>query len=86
MPTWDLDRGQLGVLKGRKVGGIAGAEKGDVDWLALDRVDGGYEGSGPLKEVYRVETVGGAAGGACEGKGEGETVRVRYAAQYWFYG
>lgn len=77
------------MLKGKKVGGIAGAEKGSVDWLVLDRVDGGYdggEGSGPLKEVYRVETVGGAVGGECEGKGEGETVRVRYAAQYWFYG
>lgn len=71
-----------------------------MDWLVLDGVDGGADGKGKdggggggvggkeglLKEVYRVETVGGVVGGECEGKKAGEVVRVRYAAQYWFYG
>jgi len=89
VPTWDMGP-RLGVLRGKKVAGIKGVGEGSVDWLVLDGIGGGGGygdgGGGVLKEVYRVETVGGGVGGTCEGRREGEVVRVGYAAQYWFFG
>lgn len=50
---------------------------GSVLWLKLNGIDGDY------KEVYRINTAGGAAPKTCEGiNGE---FTVPYAAEYWFW-
>ncbi len=73
------------MFKGKKVEGIPATREGAVDWLTLERVDGSKEGRrGPLRLVFRVETVGGKAGKDCGGKVGG--VEVPYSTQYWFYG
>jgi hypothetical protein len=50
---------------------------GSVLWLKLAGVEGDY------KEVYRVETAGGAAPKTCENMKP--TFEVQYATQYWFW-
>ncbi|OJJ47251.1 hypothetical protein ASPZODRAFT_65245 [Penicilliopsis zonata CBS 506.65] len=51
----------------------------NVPWLLLGSVDG--QG---IKEVYRLETSGGAAPTTCQG--QDELVEVEYAAAYFFFG
>ncbi|KAI9926423.1 hypothetical protein MW887_004188 [Aspergillus wentii] len=53
--------------------------KQDVSWLKLASTSG----TG-IKEVYRVQTYGGAAPSTCE-RQKG-SFQVDYAAEYWFYG
>jgi len=50
---------------------------GSVLWLKLAATEGDY------KEVYRLETAGGAASKTCKGKPA--TFQVPYATQYWFW-
>jgi hypothetical protein len=38
-----------------------------------------------VKEIYRLNTVGGMAPATCEGKKVGDVVVVPYQAQYWIY-
>jgi hypothetical protein len=52
-------------------------KNGAVTWLKLAAVEGDY------KEVYRIETAGGAPPKTC--KDQTATFQVPYAAQYWFY-
>ncbi|KAH8717129.1 hypothetical protein GQ44DRAFT_712900 [Phaeosphaeriaceae sp. PMI808] len=55
----------------------------DVKWLRLEaKADGS---SSAVKQIYRLNTVGGLAPGSCEGKAAGEVVTVDYQAQYWIY-
>lgn len=42
------------------------------------------ENTGDIKEVYRVNTAGGAAPLTCAGR-EGTTFQMEYSAEYWFY-
>ncbi|KAL8848729.1 MAG: hypothetical protein Q9221_006273 [Calogaya cf. arnoldii] len=89
VPVFDL--GEKGVLKAKKVAGIAapktaskgvnGQGDGAVDWLALTEA----AGSVGLKECYRVETAGGKAPASCGG-GPARSIEVQYATQYWFFG
>jgi len=57
-------------------------QKGEkaVKWLKLKAREGA---TGGLREVYRVETVGGSAPATCEGMPE--KFVVQYSTQYWFY-
>ncbi|PKS11671.1 hypothetical protein jhhlp_001822 [Lomentospora prolificans] len=62
--------------------GLAGEKA--VGWLKLIvREEEGSATKG-LKEVYRVNTVGGSPASTCEGMPE--TFEVEYVAQYWFMG
>lgn len=66
---------------GNGVGGGSGRAK-SVNWLKLE--DKG--GSWGVGAAYRVDTVAGVVGDACQGKQGGEEVDRRYAALYYFYG
>ena len=74
------------ILYGKKIADIkapASSNKGPagtgaVDWLALTAKNG----SVGLKEVYRLETAGGAAPANCTNT---SMISVQYAAEYWFY-
>jgi hypothetical protein len=50
---------------------------GSVLWLKLNAVEGDY------KEIYRIETSGGAAPKSCAGMAA--KFEVQYATQYWFF-
>lgn len=54
----------------------------DVKWLRLTAQAGS---TSTVKEIYRVQTVGGKAPATCAGKAAGEVITVQYKAQYWFY-
>ncbi|EMD96203.1 hypothetical protein COCC4DRAFT_29576 [Bipolaris maydis ATCC 48331] len=54
----------------------------DVKWLRLTAQAGS---TSTVKEIYRVQTVGGIAPATCAGKAAGEVITVPYKAQYWFY-
>lgn len=51
-----------------------------VPWLKLNTIDGATD---DIKEIYRVDTVGGSAPATCEGLDE--TFEVEYVAVYWFW-
>lgn len=55
----------------------------DVKWLRLQTQASGT--TSEVKQVYRLNTVGGLAPATCEGKAVGETITVNYSAQYWLY-
>ncbi|KAK4215924.1 putative malate dehydrogenase [Rhypophila decipiens] len=89
-PFFDLDvstkkLGHANCAKDGATPAPANAPKGQkgeaaVPWLKLLTISGA---TGNLREVYRVETVGGSAPATCQGLPAGFT--VQYAAQYWFY-
>jgi hypothetical protein len=55
----------------------------DVKWLRLEaKADGSTSN---VKQIYRLNTVGGLAPANCEGKAQGDVVTVAYQAQYWIY-
>jgi hypothetical protein len=55
----------------------------DVKWLRLEaKADGS---TSAVKQIYRLNTVGGMAPKTCEGKAAGDVVAVEYQAQYWIY-
>ncbi|KAK3325322.1 hypothetical protein B0H66DRAFT_599489 [Apodospora peruviana] len=77
--------GQAACSKKDAVAAPADAAKGQlgepaVAWLKLTANDGS---TGNLKEVYRVETVGGSAPATCEGMPA--TFQRQYVAEYWFF-
>jgi len=96
-PTFDLTAASpLAVLSAKKVAdvpapvgtGLQQSCKGRdgaaaVDWLMLEDCGDGLSRGG-VSVVYRVETAGGKAIGACTAGG-GVVVSV-YAAEYWFFG
>jgi len=55
----------------------------DIKWLRLTAQADGSTSS--VKEIYRLNTVGGHAPTSCEGKAQGDIVTVEYQAQYWIY-
>ncbi|KAM7208808.1 putative malate dehydrogenase [Naviculisporaceae sp. PSN 640] len=89
-PFFDLDvtpkkLGHANCAKDGATPAPADAPKGQkgepaVPWLKLTTISGA---TGNLREVYRVETVGGSAPATCQGLPASFT--VQYAAQYWFY-
>lgn len=87
VPSFDVQHDYLSCAKYGDVKAPSDAYAGSnnagaVDWLFLaDDTNGRTHG---LKEVYRVETVGGVpAAGACSSGAK--SIGVKYAAQYWFY-
>ena len=89
-PVFDLSAAGIGVFDGKKNGAIAapagssmgpnGKGNGAVDWLHLTAL----QGSKGITDVYRTYTAGGKPPATC--KGQGKTIQVEYATQYWFYG
>ncbi|TPX15107.1 uncharacterized protein E0L32_004665 [Thyridium curvatum] len=90
-PFFDLDAqpadqiGTAPTAKNNTEPAPAGAPRGQkgeaaVPWLKLLAKEGA---TGDLREVYRVETVGGSAPPSC--KDMPASFEVQYAAQYWFY-
>jgi hypothetical protein len=55
----------------------------DVKWLRLEAKADGTTSS--VKQIYRLNTVGGLAPKTCEGRVAGDVVAVSYQAQYWIY-
>lgn len=82
-PTFDLRSeiygDALGVVYTTKNASSRASGEGNVPWLQLMGMGGSQ-----VKEVYRLNTVGGAAPQTCGGL-EGE-FDVIYAAEYWFFG
>jgi hypothetical protein len=82
--TPDFDIIDLGNTQAKKAEDCdAPNPAADVKWLRLEaKVDGS---TSSVKQVYRLNTVGGLAPATCEGKKEGDLVVVPYQAQYWIY-
>ena len=69
-----------------------GADAPSVAWLSLKVLGMPLAGGlfiddkdtvGDVQQIFRVKTIGGAAPATCAG--QGATIQVDYAAQYWFY-
>ncbi|MCJ1307663.1 hypothetical protein MMC25_001311 [Agyrium rufum] len=89
-PNFDLTaHGGPGRLVAAKTGDIVAPKgsatnaqgAGAVDWLQVQAAGG--MGSEGLSMAYRVYTAGGKAPATC--LGQGKTIEVPYAAQYWFF-
>ncbi|EAT84796.2 hypothetical protein SNOG_07330 [Parastagonospora nodorum SN15] len=82
--TPDFDILGLGNTRAKKTEECAAPNPtGDVKWLRLTaQADGS---TSAVKEIYRLNTVGGLAPKSCEGKAVGDIVTVEYQAQYWIY-
>jgi len=81
--TPDFDIPGLGNTQLKKTEDCpAPAPKSDVKWLRLQATAASTSG---VKEIYRLNTVGGLAPGSCEGRAVGDVVTVEYEAQYWIY-
>lgn len=82
--TPDFDIFGLGNTQAKKVEDAnAPQPSSDVKWLRLQAQAQGTTSS--VKEIYRLNTVGGVAPATCEGRAAGEIVTVDYQAQYWVY-
>ncbi|KAL6711324.1 hypothetical protein ACN47E_005855 [Coniothyrium glycines] len=82
--TPDFDIFGLGNTQAKKVEDTNAPQPAkDIKWLRLQAQTQGTTSS--VKEIYRLNTVGGLAPGSCEGKAAGEVVTVEYQAQYWVY-
>ena len=74
----------LGNTKTKKVEDIASPNPSiSIKWLRLQAQTS--ESTSQVKDIYRLNTVGGLAPANCEGRAEGEVVTVQYQAQYWIY-
>ncbi|KAH7317525.1 hypothetical protein B0J17DRAFT_686745 [Rhizoctonia solani] len=78
-PKFDFAQSGKGYIVSKKIGGVA-SPKGskNVDWLELQNTSGSLS-----KYVFRVDTVGGQPPASCR---PGQTLAVKYAAKYWFFG
>ncbi|KAF2829812.1 hypothetical protein CC86DRAFT_403153 [Ophiobolus disseminans] len=82
--TPDFDITGLGNTQAKKAEEcLAPQPAADVKWLRLEAQVAGS--TSKVKQIYRLNTVGGLAPGSCEGKQAGEIVAVEYQAQYWIY-
>ena len=85
-PFWRLADGSLvrGTVAAQRPAPAAGA----IPWLLL-RVSA-REGEGaltPITEIRRIDTVAGTApAGGCDAASVGQQLRMRYSANYLFYG
>lgn len=82
--TPDFDIVGLGNTQAKKVEEcLAPQPAADVRWLRLEAQVAGT--TSKVKQIYRLNTVGGLAPSTCEGKAVGDVVAVEYQAQYWIY-
>ncbi|KAH7090637.1 hypothetical protein FB567DRAFT_296604 [Paraphoma chrysanthemicola] len=82
--TPDFDIAGLGNTQAKKVEDCnAPSPTADVKWLRLEAQAQGS--TSQVKQIYRLNTVGGLAPGNCEGRAAGDVVTVEYEAQYWIY-
>lgn len=83
LTTPDFDVVGLGNTQAKKAEeALAPQPSADVKWL---RLEAQASSTSAVKQIYRLNTVGGLAPSNCEGKAEGEVVTVAYEAQYWIY-
>jgi hypothetical protein len=83
--TPDFDIFGLGNTVAKKIDDVLAPDAvKDVKWLRLQAQDVAGTTSG-VKEVYRLNTVGGQPPKTCAGVAAGEVVTVEYEAQYWVY-
>ena len=81
--TPEFDVVGLGNTRVKKVESMAAPQATNVPWLKLDAQAEGSNSA--VKNIYRLETVGGVAPKDCTGRQPGEVVTVEYEAQYWIY-
>ncbi|KAJ4368981.1 hypothetical protein N0V83_006063 [Neocucurbitaria cava] len=82
--TPDFDITGLGNTEAKKAEEIVSPQGSEnVKWLRLTAQATGTTSS--VKEIYRLNTVGGVAPANCAGRTAGEVVTVDYQAQYWVY-
>ncbi|KAF2213077.1 hypothetical protein CERZMDRAFT_117375 [Cercospora zeae-maydis SCOH1-5] len=82
--TWQSNYSQGAFKKINATDAPANAIEGSVPWLKLNSKNEADADDCAFQEVYRINTVGGAAPKTCEGQ-EAE-FQIEYAAEYWFYG
>ncbi|KAF2789858.1 hypothetical protein K505DRAFT_327968 [Melanomma pulvis-pyrius CBS 109.77] len=81
--TPDFDIVGLGNTQAKKVESMAAPQATNVPWLKLDAQAQGTTSA--VKNIYRLQTVGGVAPKDCTGHKAGDVVTVEYEAQYWIY-
>lgn len=82
--TPDFDITGLGNTQAKAVENCAAPQPtADVRWLRLEAQAAGS--TSPVKQIYRLNTVGGLAPPSCDGRASGEIITVEYQAQYWIY-
>ncbi|KAF1997747.1 hypothetical protein P154DRAFT_391523, partial [Amniculicola lignicola CBS 123094] len=81
--TPEFDIIGLGDTQAKKVESMVAPVANAVPWLKLEATVSAT--TGPVREIYRLNTEGGVAPATCEGVVAGGTVKVEYSAQYWIY-
>jgi hypothetical protein len=81
--TPEFDIIGLGETQTKKVESMAAPQVANVPWLRLEAQQQGT--TSPVKQIYRLNTVGGVAPANCEGQEANSVVTVTYEAEYWVY-
>ena len=79
--TWDSNYSQGAFKKVNSTDAPTDAVKDSVPWLKLTSKSNDTDCA--FQEVYRINTVGGAAPKTCTG--QEAAFQIEYAAEYWFY-
>ncbi|KAF2263205.1 hypothetical protein CC78DRAFT_419652, partial [Lojkania enalia] len=79
--TPDFDIIGLGNTVAKKVEAVPAPQATDVPWLRLEAQQ--EASTSPVRQIYRLNTVGGVAPESCQGQ-QG-VITVEYEAQYWIY-
>ena len=82
-PAFDMTDAAMGLTMTKKAGvsNAPNATNGDVPWLYLKAQTQGT--TGDVREIYRLNTNGGAAPKTCDG--QPAAFEVQYSAEYWLY-
>lgn len=80
--TPEFDIIGLGSIQAKKAENCSAPVPDAVPWLRLEAT---VQENSAVRQIYRLNTVGGVAPTSCEGRADGETVTVEYEAQYWIY-
>ncbi|KAF2675955.1 hypothetical protein K458DRAFT_245330, partial [Lentithecium fluviatile CBS 122367] len=81
--TPEFDIIGLGETQAKKVESMAAPQPTNVPWLRLQAQEQGT--TSPVKQIYRLNTVGGVAPADCAGQEANSVVTVSYEAEYWVY-
>lgn len=81
--TPDFDIIGLGNTQAKKAESMAAPQATDVPWLRLEAQQA--TSASPVRQIYRLNTLGGVAPSSCQDQDLTKTVTVEYQAQYWIY-
>ncbi|KAF2865390.1 hypothetical protein BDV95DRAFT_448492, partial [Massariosphaeria phaeospora] len=83
LTTPEFDIPGVGNTQAKKVDEMNAPNAANIKWLRLEAKQ--ETSTSAVRQIYRLNTVGGLAPKNCEGQTPGAVITVQYQAQYWIY-